>query len=186
VVFVSPNISGCWWVGIASVGLGGAVQGFAWINGRNTTPVYSHELGHNFGLLHAGSLRCSHGAITGGCIVAEYGDLFDTMGNNQPAWHYNAYNKRSLGWIPANAVATHSGGSTTYSLTPTELAGGSLYAVRVPVASNRTYWVEYRQPIGFDAALASYPNNGAQVRVTSPFETTCNCTTQLLDMTPRR
>ena len=35
---------------------------------------------------------------------------------------------------------------------PLELAGGTTYAVKVPTtASNRTYWLEYRQPIGFDS-----------------------------------
>src|SRR6185436_16437897 len=53
-----------------------------------------------------------------------------------------------------------------------------------------TYWIEYRQPLGFDSLLASYPNKGAQIRVGNPFEWYCSgCDslsndTELLDMTP--
>ncbi len=161
-----------------------------WINGRNQTSAYGHELGHNFGLLHAGSLRCSAGVIGGTCSVSEYGDPFDIMGN-QSAMHYNAAQKLDLGWIPAGSVVTHGTGTATYTLSPLELAGGTTYAVKVPTtAANRTYWLEFRQPIGFDAGLSGYPNNGAQVRVASPFETLCGgCDiysndTQLLDMVP--
>jgi hypothetical protein len=178
VAFVFPAMSGCLWSAAAGGG------GSSWYSGRNTAPIYAHELGHNFGLGHAGSLRCSHGVITGICSSEIYGDLFDLMGHYSSMMHVSALNKSKLGWIPANTVATHSSGSTTYSLTPTELAGGSLYAVKIPVAAERTYWIEYRQPIGFDAEIASYPNNGAQVRVQFPYDTSLGMQEALLDMTP--
>ena len=63
--------------------------------------------------------------------------------------------------------------------------------MKIPTAaSNRTYWLEFRQPIGFDSPLAAFNSNGAQIRVSYPFETMCSgCTsnsddTELLDMTP--
>jgi len=31
------------------------------------------------------------------------------------------------------------------------------YAVKIPAAANRTYWIEYRQPIGFDSPLSGSP-----------------------------
>ncbi len=59
------------------------------------------------------------------------------------------------------------------------------------LSANRTYWLEFRQPIGFDSGMSAFPNNGAQVRVARPFEfNNCSgCTglyddTQFLDMTP--
>lgn len=184
VVYVFPQVSGCGWIGLAYVGAPGV-----WINGRNQISPYTHELGHNFGLLHAGSLRCGTNVIGGSCSVSEYGDPFGSMGN-QTAMHYNAKQKLGLGWIPSGSVVTHATGTVTYTLSPIELGGQTTYAVKVPAASNRTYWLEYRQPIGFDAGMASYPNNGVQVRVGNPFETMCSgCDawsndTQLLDMTP--
>ena len=85
---------------------------------------------------------------------------------NQRAMHYNAMQKSKLGWIPSTTVKTHTGGSATYTLSPLELAGGATYAVKIPTAaSNRTYWLEFRQPIGFDSPLSGFPNNGAQIRV---------------------
>lgn len=184
VVYVFPSVGACGWIGLGYVGASGV-----WINGRNATSVYGHELGHNFGLLHAGSLRCTGAVIGGSCAVSEYGDPFGVMGN-QSAMHFSAMQKLDLGWIGSGTVATHTAGTTTYTLAPLETAGGALYAVKIPAFTNRTYWLEYRQPIGFDSGLASYPNNGVQVRVGAPLETLCDgCDawsndTELLDMVP--
>ncbi|HEY2817046.1 MAG TPA: Ig-like domain repeat protein [Casimicrobiaceae bacterium] len=186
VVYLFPTVPACGWNGLAYIGS----PHKAYINGTNSfiTQVIAHEMGHNFGLLHAGSLDCGGAPIGGSCTVAEYGDPFDTMGN-QRSMHYNAEQKRKLNWIAAGTVATHSAGTLTYSLAPIESAGGALYAVKIPAAANRTYWVEFRQPIGFDGPLSAFPNNGAQIRVATPFETLCSgCDslsndTQLLDMT---
>ena len=182
-VYVFPRVSSCGWSGLAYVGASGV-----WSNGNNNLLVYAHELGHNFGLLHAGSLDCGAIVIGGSCSGSEYGDPFSVMGN-QRAMHYNAAQKSLLGWFGSGGVATHSGGAVTYTLNPLEASGGSTYALKVRAAPNRTYWLEYRQPIGFDAGMAGLPNNGAQVRVAAPFESICNCDTgsedtQILDMTP--
>ena len=101
--------------------------------------------------------------------------------------HYGAAQKFNLGWIASGAVKVHTTGTATYTINPLELAGGTTYAVKIPVATRRTYWLEYRQPLGFDAPLSSYPTNGVQIRVALPFETTCsgcNNDTQFLDLTP--
>jgi hypothetical protein len=188
VVYLFPSVSACGWIGLAYVGN----PHKAWINGTGSfkTSVIGHEMGHNFGLLHAASLRCSGAAVGGSCSASEYGDPFDTMGN-QRAMHYNAMQKAKLAWIPAASVKTYTGGAATYTLSPLEVAGASTYAVKIPTGSaNRTYWLEFRQPIGFDSPLAAFPNNGAQIRVASPFETLCSgCDgwsddTELLDTTP--
>ncbi|HEY4137563.1 MAG TPA: M12 family metallo-peptidase, partial [Casimicrobiaceae bacterium] len=188
VVYLFPQVSACGWNGLAYIGS----PHKAFINGTNSfvTSVIAHEMGHNFGLFHAGSVDCGSAPIGGSCTAAEYGDPFDTMGN-QRAMHYNAQQKRKLNWISASSVATHTAGSAIYTLSPIESGGGSLYAVKIPTGSaSRTYWVEFRQPIGFDSPLAAYPNNGAQIRVANPFEIYCaGCDsisddTELLDMTP--
>jgi hypothetical protein len=152
--YVTPYNSACGWAGLAYVGS----PYEAWSNGYNSGQVYTHELGHNFGLYHAGSVSC----LGSGCSAAEYGDPYSTMGN-QAMMHYDSYQKAKLGWLPA--YATHSGGTATYNLTPFEVAGGANYAVTIPAASNRTYWIEYRQPTGlFDTV------SGVQFRVSSPFQ----------------
>jgi len=186
VVYVFPALPACGWIGLAYIGN----PHRAWINGTDAfkTSTIAHEMGHNFGLLHAASLRCAT-SIGGSCTSSEYGDPFGAMGN-QRAMHYNSMQKAKLAWIPSTSVKTHTSGSATYTLSPLEIGGATTYAVKIPAASNRTYWLEFRQPIGFDSPLASFPNSGAQLRVSYPFETLCSgCNsnsddTELLDMTP--
>ena len=189
--YVLPSGSGCGWAGLAYVGY--PYQ--AWSAGYNALWVYGHELGHNFTLYHAGSVSCGALVLSVGCSVAEYGDRFDVMGNNSAAgqqMHFNATQKALLGWIPASAVVTHTSGTKTYSLSPLEAGGQSTYAVKIPVAADtsRTYWIEYRQPIGlFDATLSSYPNLGAIIHVAEPFDNPCTGScfaddTEILDMSP--
>jgi hypothetical protein len=181
--YVMPFNPACGWAGFAYVG----APYQAWSNGVNALWVHGHELGHNFSLWHAGSLTCAGQVIGGSCSVREYGDPFDVMGDIE-AMHFNAMQKRLLNWISPLSVKTHTAGTATYMLSPLELAGGELtYAVRIPATANRVYWLEYRQPIGFDSRMSLYPNNGAQIRVANPFEFPCtNCSgndTQLLDTT---
>ena len=179
-VFTS-NVPGCGWSGLAYVN-----WARSWIKQTSSLLVIGHELGHNFGLLHAASLDCGANVIGGTCTSSEYGDPFNTMGN-QRAMHFAAAQKSLLGWIPSTTVATHKSGNGTYALTPIETPGGAKYAIKVPAGPNRTYWIEYRQPLGFDSGLSSYPNNGAQIRVASPFESICSgCAddTEFLDLTP--
>src|SRR5215471_3985950 len=183
VVYLFPALSSCGWNGLAYVGS----PHKSWINGTGSfiPLVIAHEIGHNFGLLHAGSINCGSVSIGGSCSVAEYGDPWDTMGNQRPM-HFNAKQKSILNWISSAAVKTHSSGTASYTLSPLEQSGGSVYAVQIPTSNaSRTYWLEFRQPIGFDAALSSFPNNGAQVRVSSPFEWSSGSDdTEIVDMTP--
>lgn len=186
VVYLFAPLS-CGWSGLAYIG----TPKLAYINGPGSfaTQVVGHEMGHNFGLLHAGSLRCTGTSIGGSCSVAEYGDVFDTMGN-QHAGHFNAAQKRKLNWIDATTTPTHAGGTATYTLSPIETGGGATYGVKVPTPlGKRTYWLEYRQPIGFDN-WGAWVGYGAQIRVATPFETMCSyCDawsddTELVDVTP--
>ena len=181
VLYVFNNVSGCGWSGLAYVS-----TPIAYANNTTNLLVIAHELGHNFGLAHAASLDCGVNVIGGVCTSSEYGDPFDVMGNNR-AMHFNSAQKAELNWLPAGSVLTHSSGTTTYTLSPLETPGGAHYAVKVPASGNRTYWIEYRQPIGFDSGLSAFPNNGAQIRAASPFESICSgCydDTEFLDMTP--
>ena len=180
-LYVFNNVGGCGWSGLAYVSWARAYS-----NNSSNLLVIAHELGHNFGLAHAASVDCAANVIGGTCTSSEYGDPFDVMGN-QRAMHFSAAQKALLNWLPAGGVATHAGGTQTYTLSPLESAGGTTYAVKVQAAANRTYWLEYRQPIGFDSALSGFPNNGAQVRVATPFESLCSgCfdDTEFLDFTP--
>ncbi|MFO1324516.1 MAG: Ig-like domain repeat protein [Burkholderiales bacterium] len=175
----------CGWSGLGYIGFERS-----YTNGTASLGVVGHEFGHNFGLYHAGSLDCGANVIAAsGCSVTEYGDPFVIMGNIQSG-HFNAHQKNILGYIPGGFV-THSSGTVTYDLGPIESPSQTLYGIAIPTSkSNRTYLIEFRQAIGFDASVPGISALGAQVRVAYPFENQCsgcsgkNDDTQILDMTP--
>lgn len=173
-VYIFPSLPGCGWAG-----LGGGTQ--AWINQSASLLVIGHELGHTFGMGHASSLDCGTQVIGGTCTRSEYGDPYEIMGNGRSA-HLSAIHKNTLGYFAASEVKTHPGGTATYTLSALEVPGGSTYAVRIPASSRRTYWLEWRQPIGFDATLGLGATDGALVHIGYPSDYGCN--TCLLDMTP--
>lgn len=183
ILYISDSLP-CGWSGLGYIG-----WSRAYTNGSSSLLVVGHELGHNFGLYHAGSVRCASGVTIApsGCSVSEYGDPFVIMGN-QSAGHFNAYQKDVLSYIAPSTVIDHAGGTATYTLGPIETAGQAQYAIRIPTSiANRTYWVEFRRPLGFDTAVPAAI--GAQVRVSVPFENNGSFTgmyddTQFLDMTP--
>jgi hypothetical protein len=174
-VYVFPHIP-CGWAG-----LGGGSS--AWINQAASNLVVGHELGHCFGQGHSSSLDCGALVVGGTCTISEYGDAYSVMGNSQ-ARHFPAYMKNNLGYFPPGTVATHASASATYTLSPIEVSGGALYAVKVPIAeTGRTYWLEYRQPIGFDSSMSGNPIHGTLMRL-GPGYPAYSCNTCLLDMTP--
>jgi len=159
--YLFTRVSACGWAGL------GEVPGTqTWSNQYNTLGVIGHELGHNFGLGHANSLPCNGATIATNCPLArpEYGDPWDIMGNVS-ARSVNAWQKNSVGWVPDAKVATHPGGTASYTLSPLTSAGGTLYAVQVPSAIHRTYWIEYRLATGFDAGLPASATNGAIIHL---------------------
>lgn len=163
-VWVFPSISACGWSGLGYVGGDGS-----WIKGAPTGSwgllVAAHELGHNFGVVHAHSYTCPSAAIApSGCTRSEYGDRFDTMGNSR-AGHFNAQFKDTFGWLPGGSVKNHGGGTATYTIGALEAPGQSTYAVRIPTSrSDRTYWIEWRGGTGFDAGQPSGVANGGLIR----------------------
>lgn len=140
-----------------------------WMNGVNDVQIYVHELGHNIGINHAADLRCGSNSIDSydNCNIYEYGDYLDSMGNyNKISPHYNSPHKLSLGWIGANQIIDVNE-SGTYTISPLEENGQSL-AIRIPKKdTGEDYFLEYRQPIGFDSSLPNNPYNGAVLHITS-------------------
>ena len=176
VLFHQSNIGGCGWLGLAYVG-----WGRAWINGGQTFGggAFTHELGHNIGLLHAGSLTCAAANVNWDftqCPAAEYGDFWSNMGNHG-TWNYNSAQKLIISFIDPTSVQTHAAAdpAKTYSISSLSLPlpTGGTYAVKVltPLAK-RVYWLEYRTPNGVDAGNPAGLAKPAQIRVGTPLEVT--------------
>lgn len=169
----------------------GSVPTRTWIKGNNYSAyVIAHELGHNFGLLHSQSLDCGAAVLGSGCTTQSYGDPADTMGYGAIP-HFNAFQKQLLGWIggsgqPGLATVTASG---RYRIEPLAAAGTGVKALRIARGTDPTtgrtryYYLEYRQPVGFDTVLGGIGNLTAGVLVHSGVEGD-GFSSYLLDMTP--
>lgn len=132
---------------------------FAW---SHFDAVFVHELGHALGVMHANAWQCSGTSLYTGCQHAEYANLFDVMGFGIHALHFNAFYKEILGWIPSFSKRileiTKSGEHTLSSFHLKE--GKVLAKISNPFLTeykglDHKYYLEYRQPVGFDSGLGS-------------------------------
>lgn len=187
-IFLFPEMSGCGWTGMGTLG---GTQSRAWINGAMTLNTIGHELGHNFGLHHAERLECGTETIGDNCISVTYGDTMDIMGAAGVNGHFGAHNKQLLGWLSPDAgeiITVSEEGS--YILEPYESASQSgAKGIRVRRGTDSVtgeplwYYIEYRQPIGFDDFLSGKTGitDGVVFRLAAESDIHSS---QLLDMTP--
>lgn len=189
VIYLFPQRA-CSWSGVGTVG-GTTTE--AWINGELNVKVIGHELGHNLGLYHAHALECGSSTLTGTCSSIEYGDGSDIMGNLASV-HFSSFQKQRLGWLNDGAAAQLQTVTTSgsYTLDPYEMTGGIhprslrvLKSIDATTGKKSWYYIEYRQPLGFDSALPSLYNSnlvkGVQLRIATDDEPDSS---HLLDMTP--
>ncbi len=125
-----------------------------------------HEIGHGMGLSHASSLSYGSrvlGALSEEGTHDEYGDRYSLMGlcfNNAGTYllgHFAAPHKQKLGWF-TEAQMQQVETSGTFTLTPYSQDSATLKALRIRrgVGNNRWVWLEFRQPVGYDATLIGY------------------------------
>jgi hypothetical protein len=153
-----PPVDSCFWAGIAEVGgIHSEING-----GYMDLATTTHELGHNYGLYHSNSLTCgSAGSYVplsskpSLCRHQEYGDPMDTMGNLNWAGvgHFNARQKDRLSWLTGRMQVVT--GSGTYTIAPLEQQLTGVQALKLSDGV-RTYWLEYRQPVGADSFLSAH------------------------------
>jgi len=180
IVHYFPSSPACGWAGV------GQVPGrYTWINGASAS-VIAHELGHNFGAHHSSSLSCrdATGArvpMSSTCTISEYGNPFDVMGRGYR--HTTAFNKGRMGFLePANTVSAAADG--TFTIAPLEQKSTGVQSLRIPINTSQAYYVEFRQPFGFDnfTTTSSVVNGVLINRAPASYSTIER--PQLIDMVP--
>ena len=175
-VVALTSVPGFSWGGLGYVGGKGV-----WVQSYGVG-VTAHELGHNFGLLHANfwnTLTNASGIGPGANL--EYGNIYDTMGSGGVA-QFNSCHKKALDWLTADAVQsiTTNGVYRIYpfDVPASQRVDGRTYAGVVRKDGLRYYWMEFRQQYTANPWLENgvllewspWPNSngGAQMVDTTP------------------
>ena len=177
IIYAFPQTSACSWWGLGSIG---GSPASSWVNGSYALRVVAHEMGHNFGAHHSSSYSCVDAnnirvPISNNCASSEYGDPFDIMGSSTN--HFNNFQKGRLGYLDVvNTQTVSTNGS--YTIAPIEWTTSDVQVLRIPKEKDGSgnvtqyYYLEYRQPYGFDNFGSTAPVvNGVSIRLAPPYST---------------
>lgn len=159
------------WAGRGYVGSKGT-----WLNGYFDLRVTGHELGHNYGVMHANYWNATGLSIIGAGTNTEYGNPFDMMGSSGGTnSHFGAWFKRRFDWVTTAevGVVTSSGTYRVFALESAITTG--FHGLKIARDASKDYWVEFRPALSNNAL-----QNGALVYWGYP----SNTGSHLLDMTP--
>jgi hypothetical protein len=180
-MLVFPKVSACHWRG-----MGYMPGGTSWINGAPRMRVVAHELGHNLGVHHAQSLRCTKNgvrvALSGKCTKREYGDPFSTMG---ASWTRHMHNLElvQMGIMPPEATRTVVA-TGRFTLTHASATTGTRI-IGIPRGNGTALYLEFRRPYGtyFDNFSSTNPAvRGVTIRIAGGWSQITQ--TQLIDTRP--
>jgi hypothetical protein len=159
-IYVLPPYSqlpDCGWAGLAYIG-----GSKSYIAEPQSMMVYTHELGHNLNMAHAGTDPENDGVMN-----VEYGDSSDPMGSSRALRSFNSPHLHQMGWLNAfpNAVQTvTTSGSYQLGAIGTTPDGTLPQALRIfKPNTNEYYYLSYRQATGWDATLASTYTQGVNI-----------------------
>jgi hypothetical protein len=156
---------GCFY-GLGTVGAIEADGNEVFVSGLNQS-LLAHELGHNLGLYHSNSLRCSGAQdmpmvslAFPGCQATAYDDLFDVMGYSGSTYgegNLNAVHLDGMNLLP-NAVRKIQAGSgvTTARITPLSTSTDDR-TLKISDPDGSSYFVEYRTDSGLDRVASRNP-----------------------------
>lgn len=115
----------------------------------------AHEYGHHIlGYSnHEHGVRCD--AVSGLCVEEEYGNRLSIMGFGRG--HFSAALKSGRGWLPWPIPQITTSGEYVIAPLATPLGDGvKAFRVVGGFKGNKTYVLEYRQPVGFDNVPMPY------------------------------
>ncbi len=152
-VYILPKQNSCGWYGAAT--LGGSPSK-AWITQCDMKDTIAHELGHNFGMGHAGT------------PTGSYSDTSDIMGysGGNILRQINGPHQEQMGWRdPQQVIEITTDG--IYDIAPLELntniaAAPQLLKILKP-DTGEWYYLSYRQALGFDQSLFSGYLSGVSI-----------------------
>ena len=173
---------------------------YVWLNNDGTfCTATGQELGHNFGLMHASTMKCTGATIandTSTCTSNEYGNPMTVMGGG--CRHLMSVEKWYSGFFKScNAVKLKQSG--TFTLLPIEISCGGIQALQIPMppgAPTRTtttsqsngnvtlgfYYLELRGGQGMDTGMKTGVYVHAAPDIPAPTQN--GVRTFLLDMNP--
>ncbi len=176
-------------------GLGYMPGDFVWLNGNMQTNIPAHELGHNLGLGHSGSLECRDGSnklttLSDNCTRHAYVDAYDIMGAYPKMGYLSTSHLDKLGLLPKAQQKTVSSGTQKITLASVSEKSG-VRLIRVPVG-DRLFFLEYRVAKGLDGHIddatdangLKAPGQGLVVRETKPNDSSLGGEQDLLDFPP--
>ena len=123
------------------------------VGGMFSTKLFTHELGHTYGLDHANLWQVTDGnPESRGGSTTLYGDPFDDMADDAaidllPHYHFHPWAKSVMGWLPESAITTVQR-TGLYPLYHFDDAAADLtrpLALRVFRDGIRNYWIGYRR-----------------------------------------
>lgn len=143
-VYMMPNNMNCGWAGLGTLGNG---AGNSWVPGQycNYPDVSAHEIGHNYGLHHAGTDTNNDNTLD-----CTYCDTSCQMGYAGNGWrHFNSLHKHQMGWIvPEKQGPLVSGQYRISALEQDPALAQHKQILSAPRASGNSYFVSYREAIG--------------------------------------
>jgi len=134
VIYYFSVFSPCAFGALGEVGSVSRPARRTWLNGNTGCVAMMQEPGHNFGLMHANSMKCGTAAFSTtpatSCTITEFGSVMSTMGGGCRT--FNAYERWYMQWLSGcNGVRVP--GSGTFNLLPLETpCTGGVQVLQIP------------------------------------------------------